>query len=65
MKVKIGMKLITKEGHVWSVARPDNHNPDKVVVKTHKDEHFSVQKSLLHHHAKPLRFWHGLFRRVK
>lgn len=63
MKVKIGMRLLSHGGKEWKVLRPDNHNPDKVVVQTEKTEQFSVQKSLLHHHAKPLRFWHHFGRK--
>jgi hypothetical protein len=65
MKVKVGMKLLSHCGNVWHVMRPDTHNPDRVVVKTEKDHQFFVQKSLIHHHAKPLRFWHRAFWRSK
>jgi hypothetical protein len=62
--MKPGTKLLSHDGEIWSVARHDRHNPGVLVIRTHNGDHFFCPIPYLENHAKKLRWYHRLFRRL-
>ena len=56
--MKPGTKLLSHCGNEWRVKRHDHDNPERMMVETHEGRQFWVHSSVVHLHAKPLRWYH-------